>query len=71
MNIIAAGVWRNSLQTLLVSAVCGGVMGLLSGCVRLYPGKHSPRLGIPGLHDAAPLGLVCATPFVAFERFEA
>ena len=40
MNIIAAGVWRNSLQTLLVSAVCGGVMGLLSGCVRLYLGKH-------------------------------
>ena len=51
-------VWRGLLQTLLGEAGCGGVLGLLSGCWRSYPG--SPRLGSadPGLNYAAPLGLV-------------
>ena len=53
-----ANVWRSSVQTLLVAAGCGGVLGLLSGRARLYPG--SPRLGSadPGLNYATPLGLV-------------
>jgi len=54
-----ARVWRSLLQTLLVATGCGGVLGLLSGRARHYPG--SPRLGSadPGLYYAAPLGLVC------------
>jgi hypothetical protein len=48
---------RNSWQTLLVGVVYGGVMGLLPGHVERDPGKRSPRLGIPGLKYAAPLGL--------------
>ncbi len=48
---------RSLVQTLLVDAGCGGVLGLLPGRVRFYPG--SPRLGSadPGLCYAAPLGL--------------
>jgi len=52
-------VQRGFMKTLLVGAGCGGVLGLLSGCYCGDPGKHSPRLGIPGLNYAAPLGLVC------------
>lgn len=53
-----ANVWRSLLQTLLVDALCGGMLGLLSGRVRFYPG--SPRRGSadPGLYYATPLGLV-------------
>ena len=51
-------VWRSLMQTLLVAAGCGGVLGLLSCRFYRYPG--SPRLGSadPGLYSAAPLGLV-------------
>lgn len=49
---------RSLWQTLLVDAVCGGVLGLLSGDDAGNPG--SPRRGSadPGLKSAAPLGLV-------------
>ena len=49
---------RDSLQTLLVSLGCGGAMGLLPGWAWQDPGKHSLKLGIPGLCYATPLGLV-------------
>lgn len=54
-----ANTWRSFLQTLLVAAGCGGVLGLLPGRLYRYPG--SPRLGSadPGLNSATPLGLVC------------
>lgn len=50
--------WRSLLQTLLVTVGCGGVLGLLPGLARFYPG--SPRRGSadPGLYYAAPLGLL-------------
>lgn len=54
----AAGVRRDSLQTLLVSLGCGGAMGLLPGWAWQDPGKRSLKLGIPGLCYATPLGLV-------------
>lgn len=46
---------RDSLQTLLVSTGCGGVLGLLPVFVVINPGKHSLKLGIPGLKDERPL----------------
>ena len=53
-----ANAWRSLVQTLLVAAGCGGVLGLLPGRFYRYPG--SPRLGsaAPGLNYATPLGLV-------------
>ncbi len=54
----AAGVRRGGLQTLLVNTACEEGVEFASGRVLLYPGKHSPRLGIPGLNYAAPLVLV-------------
>ena len=41
---------RGLVQTLLVTAGCGGGVGLLPGFVRFYPGE--PRLG------SAPLGYI-------------
>gem|GEM_PF-6454394 len=49
---------RRLLQTLLVGMGCGGVLGLLPGPSLADRGKHSPRLGIPGLYDSALSGLV-------------
>jgi hypothetical protein len=54
---LAAGFWRGLWQTLLAGLICGLVLGLLPGHVDWDPGKHSLRLGIPGLKYAAPLGL--------------
>ncbi len=48
---------RSLWQTLLAGVGCGGILGLLPGRLRTDPGKYSPRLGIPGLNDAAPLVL--------------
>jgi hypothetical protein len=49
---------RGPLQTLLVDAMCGGVLGLLPS--RLYRCPGSPRRGSadPGLYYATPLGLM-------------
>ena len=43
------------MQTLLVPAGRDGVVGLLPGWVRAYPGEHSLKLGTPGLKDGRPL----------------
>lgn len=52
---------RSSLQTLLVDAVCVGVMGLLPDHDGRNPGRRSLRLACPGLYYVAPLGLKKAT----------
>ena len=54
----AAEARRCSLKSLLVNVRCGGVLDLLPGRLHADPGKHSPRLGIPGLYYAALSGLV-------------
>ena len=40
---------------MLENAVCVGGAGFASGRCARYPGKHSPRLGIPGLKYGRPL----------------
>ncbi len=42
--------WRSEWLTLLVCAICGGVLGLLSGLLDADPGEHSQRLGTAWLY---------------------
>jgi|GEM_PF-4727417 len=43
------------MHSLLENAVCAGGAGFGSRRCARYPGKHSPRLGIPGLKNGRPL----------------